>query len=472
MVAASLSAGGCGARAGVGCPGCDDGPGEPAAEASALPPEPGPLGDEPHSPQPSDLVAPPAPAPDFARPPGREQIPDAVPLEPPAPALEASPLCRPTAELDGSFRAASLRQLERLRGCRVVHGNLTLSTEDLGALAALEQVDGRLRITRATSLAGLQGLLRAGSLEIVRTNLENLAGLERLVTAGARLRIAENRRLRTLLGLNPRVGASRLEVVDNQELTDWGTLAPFRLGSLQLQSNPALVEVPPLGFEAAGEVLVSDSALRTLSLATGLRAADRLVVVDTPLLVDASALSSLSRVGLLRIDGTGLPDLAGLASLEAAEDIIISSNPSLERFAGLERLGALGDLSIERNPALREPPQFPELRELEDLSVSTNATLLAAPALPQLVQVRDLRFRDNAALGEVTSLGALQLAETLELARNAVLSRVELPELAEVSELVRVVCNPALAADQLPWIAREGVNRTDLRGNLGDAPCP
>ena len=185
-------------------------------------------------------------------------------------------------DIGGLITVNSDPDLAGLTGCATYHGNLSIGSgvEDLTALDSLSIVDGDLRIfsdTLTDGLHGLEGLsyvegtlaigsstgfgdtylpdllplgnLRhVGALEIRRTNLNDLRGLEGL---GATERLI----VEDCLGLGSLIGLDNLVAVTNQltvqrcaglaDLSGFDSLA--HVGTFTIADNAGLTSLDPLG---------------------------------------------------------------------------------------------------------------------------------------------------------------------------------------------------------------------------------
>lgn len=152
----------------------------------------------------------------------------------------------------------------------------------------------------------------SGDVQIDGTDLDTLAGLERLVEIGGDLRIVDNSRLTSLDGLD---GLRHVE------------------GKVELLENRALGRVSLKRLEEAEELVFSGTSL--LSQLGGLTALTqvrgRLYLAGHQALTDLHGLERLERVGALSLEQN--PALASLDGLDGLLDIegalVVRSNPAL-----------------------------------------------------------------------------------------------------------------------------------------------
>lgn len=160
------------------------------------------------------------------------------------------------------------QELVSFTGCKVIVGDLTISSptiRDLAPLAQVESIDGTLTLRDNDSLRdlnGLDALVQARDLSIVDNhNLRSLQGLDRLVEV-RRLVIDGNNSLRSTFGLTrlqrltslviqrsmlstiyslPLVGLETLILADNPRLHSVRGLAQLRdVSHIQISNNPLL----------------------------------------------------------------------------------------------------------------------------------------------------------------------------------------------------------------------------------------
>jgi hypothetical protein len=396
--------------------------------------------------------------------------------------MEADARCQNISRFTGPIRVSNRAELEPLRGCPTISGDLTLEgfdVPDLSALEALEQVRGALRISVGRSLSGLESLSSVGGLIIDGTlapTLEPLSGLSVVggEAASARLVVvARNPELRDLGGLSV-VRASSVEVVDNPQLaTLRGVRLPRVLTSFTVSESPRLRAIETeLGLEAVTDLLrIENTGLQSVFGLSGLTQAARVVLSGNPSLVDVSGLSGLRALSLLRVENTGLRNFDALSSLIAVETLIVASNAELEHVDSLAALVAGPDeLSVTDNAALLRLPSF-NVARTQQVAIVRNASLRSGPELGNLIDGGRIEFSENPQLSSLVGLPALQQAVTLEIRQNGSLVQVAFPSLRETSSL-RIVCNEQLPSAQLEPLLDVDARRVDLSGNLGSAqPC-
>jgi len=217
-------------------------------------------------------------------------------------------------------------------------------------------------ILRLDSLYALKKI--GGRLEISKTGLTNLAGLNQLDSVKSAMTIANNPSLLSLAGLEnlqfvgrfgesfgiDNYAESGLTISNNLELNDLQGLQNLKMieGCLNIFSNPSLVSIADLSslssigkceyFGGVGSTygsihISSNSSLFTLTGLNGIYSVEADVSIS-----DNSSLKSLTGLDNIQQIGGGL---------------FINSNDSLTALGGLEKLDSLGGcLVIEYNNSL------------------------------------------------------------------------------------------------------------------------
>lgn len=198
-------------------------------------------------------------------------------------------------------------------------------------------------IANAADAARFVGCTRIdGDLQVVRSELTDLAPLGELRSVSGKLEVTENSRLEELTGLE------RLEQV----------------GELSIAHNP----------ELAG-----------LSGLSRLHTASRVSLRDNPELVTLRGLDGLVTVERLVLDHNGLYNTGGLGALEQVGELVIRNNARLNSLQQLRSLSHAGWVEIRKNPLLCAHGMLPALTHVErGLDVRENRGL-AGPELRGLL---------------------------------------------------------------------------------------
>jgi hypothetical protein len=400
------------------------------------------------------------------------------------------PLC-PEGVYDDSVYVETERDLQALRGCKRITGNLTVSSESLSNLLGLEAlatVEGTLQIgptwsgetvgadtqfDRFKSLAGLENLRAVGALQLTSLGLTSLEPLAQLQTAGRieivhldgledlvglervrweSARIVQNARLRTLTGLRIPEAASLLELSENPLLESTSTLAPLReLDRLVLQGLPALASLEGLQDleQIHSELRISHcDALRDF---TGLGA-----VGPTLIVADNAELASLSgradRGALISITISNAPKLENLAGLltpttERLDGLLLMQLPKLTSLGDLAPLREIGELTVYSCSALTNVDGLENVRALSALTVVNAPHLQNLDGLANLERIDASLYLNNAP--ELSSLrGMAKLERASNLLINGLSSLTDLHGLEGIHEIdgVEIAANAALAS--------------------------
>lgn len=237
-------------------------------------------------------------------------------------------------------------------------GNPALATlAGLDALTAASTVE--LSENGLTSLAGLGGLTSVYRLAVEEEpHLTSLAGLSDALDVGDTLRLAELDALVHLDGLAfGRVDA--LYIVGNAALVDLaGVVGPGEVDYLYLTENPALADLTAFGAlvtrAPSGVFLQEDDALRSLD---GLDAFGELGGLQVRACRGIVTLGDLSRLttvdgSLLLDDLDALTDLTGLENLRTSQRVLLYDNDVLVDVTALHGLTTVEELAIVDNPSL------------------------------------------------------------------------------------------------------------------------
>jgi hypothetical protein len=360
--------------------------------------------------------------------------------------LQQDSRCIESPILQGDALVTTQSELDALGGCEEITGDLIIDVfadASLSPLAALRAVGGSLQLgafpqppgsyewepeqhqaLRAEvdailadgylpSLEGVDSLQRAGNLEISYVAAVDLTAFESLLSLNThhdsalagRLTIRDTA-LVSLEGLEEVTGISDVILVDNPALED--------IGSLTL--SPRLANVN---------------------------------ILNSPQLVDLSALAPITSLNTLTLVNLGVVNLDALINLGQVElDINLQENPKL---ANVDRLGQLyfvGGLTVTGNPVLTSLPPLANLSTIDYLMILGNAELRSIavdlPPRPEeyYVQGRPIQGMTRSYdIGDNPKLETLSLAKGLELAQhvaiyeNPALTRIDLGTLTSLDRL-------------------------------------
>ena len=304
------------------------------------------------------------------------------------------PHCDPTHVYDGSVLATTDEELEALRYYDVIDGDLV--------------IEGQV-----TSLGALHCLARLQGLSIRRTDIINLAGLE------------------------------RLELVS---------------GELLISGNPDLDDL------GAVESLTTVGA----ALRLGGYCDDQFGLCEDDVYTDVGGFRNLTSVGALHLTTTFVHDLVGFAALESiAGDLEIGDNGNLTNLEGLQKLREIpGDLSILGNRRLAS------LAGLENVArVGGNLTIDAYDGLVDMPSPRNSVLTNLDGLAGLTNVSG----DLVVTSNPALVSLRGLAELAGVRRL-EVTYNTDLPSCEADWllesIGSENVESYRFFSNTGSGTCP
>jgi hypothetical protein len=442
--------------------------------------------------------------------PAPEPLPPPIELSPPSagacafdprppPATTVNNAACPDGVFHGDARVRDAADIEQLKRCTHLAGNLTIELAELARLDGLESlrvIEGALLIpsptcaegscfganASLTSLRGLDNLRCVG--RDVSVNQPNGAGcnaldvraLRKLVEVGGTLTLSmcarsDADRLESLqrvwgdLATNTELNPGRLEDVYGALVQD-GPIGSFRrdmyvgcsagtapcrdgiLGcSYQATSD---VELAPLAscqlavrdVTVSGPDLTDLTPLRTLREVRG-----RLTLARLPHVASLQVIAGLTRVESIRIeDLDALPDLVGLDLLTAlAGELWIGGNAKLETLTGLT-LTTAGEVHLVDNPALSSLGALATLAgPLERLELRSLPSLNSLDGLQQVTSIRFLDVVDCSGLIDLSelTLGASEIIQLFDNPSLSTLQGVLLPSLTKVAE-VRLRALPSI----------------------------
>jgi hypothetical protein len=337
--------------------------------------EPGPpLAELPPSPRDLDGFAPTTPC--------YEPVP-----RPELPPLGPFPTCGAPNDLDAGVLAGDVlvetqEELAALAGTSAVSGTLRISgydefprIDDLSALAGLRYVGGDLVIydTRIETLNGLEALEAVGGSLIIDQNGElfDADALSQLRCVGESVELTWSSALVSIAALGGLESVRGSIQIYRSGLTDLTGLDNLEQvgGDLVLDRNATLTDISALSnLEALGGAfaLHSSPAVATLAGLENLERVGGLSLYSTTL-TDVAALTALTVIdGDVRIqENAVLENVDGLSNVEHISGALqVSYGEALSSF-GLGRLTAIGgDLRFENLPALLEFDALAGLREI------------------------------------------------------------------------------------------------------------
>lgn len=338
---------------------------------------------------------------------------------------------------DGDVLLQSRADIERLRDCTRINGNLTITTltlEDLRGLESLTSIDKDLLIAPAPQttsdpaaridprystksallrLAGLDNLERVHSLNLQGlTQLTDVTGLARLRAIRGILRVRQCDSLRDLLGLRSLGAVAELTVENNARLqTLLGqTLTTFP-SAIWLFDNPSLEH--PTGLVGAQRV-------------------ERLSLKALPALTQLTDLHGLTTALVATIDNCGsLKDLSGLEQLTTVSVFTLRDCAKLESLNGLTNLSKVDDgFYLNDLPALQSLRGVDNLQRASRLDVSGTAALPSLEGLENVWDVSTLTLIANQALTSLRGIEAVKGGAQLRIERNSQLPQCEIRRLA------------------------------------------
>jgi hypothetical protein len=390
--------------------------------------------------------------------------------------------CSSSPILAESVRVTQQSELAELAGCEEIAGDLLIDVfagADLSPLASLRVVEGTLELGAypafpdeiepqrlaeireqvdqvvadgyLASLAGLERLERAGSLDfyfLAAENLEPLLGLRELAgmpTLSDRMPEGflgiHSTALRSLQGLQNVDGIEHLVLSDNFELEDLGgiQLAPA-LVNINLVESPKLTSIAELAsVEQTGTLYLINLGIEDLEgLASLFIAESSIVLAGNRHLVDVERLSELTTSSLFINENAVLQTIPALPGMTYLDSFMAVGNPELETITLDLPVRGSGPDSVQ-GETLTDPIKL--------FDIGQNDKLTRISLTLGLKEGRFLAIYENPLLSSL-ALGTLTRLEELSIEGNPSLTTVDLGELQTVESL-SVIDNPTLVTAPL-----------------------
>ncbi|HTV21106.1 MAG TPA: hypothetical protein VMG12_20615, partial [Polyangiaceae bacterium] len=260
----------------------------------------------------------------------------------------------------GNVVAGRQEQIEALRGCTEITGDLTLrpfAEMDLTPLSELRIVRGDLEVGEAspgvdvsgrmTSLAGLESLEQVNSLSlrgVMASDLSALANLRRI----------------NVDPLGPHTDGGMFEIFSCDELVDLGGLdALADFADISVSGNARLNSLSGPHFPPRmRRISLAGGVLTDLSALGAVRTVDTFEVQQNTSIqhLDGLALENVGVLALIMNDG--LQQVDSLSSLESLENFLVARNPRLERLPSLDGVDFVKMVTVVDNAELRNVPTF------------------------------------------------------------------------------------------------------------------
>lgn len=437
--------------------------------------------------------------------------PPPVMMTPPAVAGPTQPVAEsscPKGVHAGNAVVRVKADIEKLRDCKQVSGDLLIISDELQDLTGLENlntVEGGLIVapneesasdfmsrpigiadSKIKSLKGLEGLKRVGTLVLLGLDVTTLEPLSSLETAPF-VWVRYMAQLRDLKGLE-KLDWEKFSLGNNDELQS--------LTGLRVQASKHVMfdvsESPKLSDLSVLQALVSVSDnIRLFGLdisdLTGLRALERVG-------------NSMTSAGGLWISGCArLRDLTGLGKLQSTAALVLNENENLDSLAGMALTAPPNTLSITGSPRLTSLApaipaggswnaqsvsleRLPGLKTLGDLATLQSATSLMVQECHGLTDLSGLEQLKTAGQIFITSCQGLTGVKGLDnltsvmgivaLSRNPALTNARpLGNLKSFGSVV-VEGNEKLPQCEVDWLAQQlkTMLPADLNGSMGTCP--
>nr|WP_295924009.1 hypothetical protein [uncultured Dyadobacter sp.] len=229
---------------------------------------------------------------------------------------------------------------------------------------------GQLHISGAdiTDLSGLSQITSAGSAIIMETGIQNLTGLENLITLQGGYQILENQALTSLTGLGD-VNELWISLTQNNALTNLTGMEHFTsINSLSVSDNSSLTSLKGLDNLT--------TVTRVLDISSGSQFAD------------LKGIEKLTDVGDLWLQNVhSLADISALANLTMITGWLYIRNCDLiTDLNGLSKVEEIGELALEFNQSLTSLTGMTSLRKITDRVVIANNEQLSECAIQAICE--------------------------------------------------------------------------------------
>ncbi|WP_147446878.1 hypothetical protein [Corallococcus sp. CA047B] len=369
-------------------------------------------------------------------------------------------VCHASRIHDGDFVVASAVDLVALAGVGRLRGTLRIDAPTLAEamLPTLSIIDGSLIVQgnsslRRTALSTLRFI--GGNVE-----LRDNARLDTLLLGddtraplrvGGSLTVENNPALPDLLGLVAVVPTDSITLRANNAVEDPGSLPNVLTlqGSLRIQDNLRMDRTPFLKLaHVHGDVLLENN-----SALPGPFGLERLETVDgalelnaNPQLEELHPLGKLTTVGTLSIVGNSkLANTVGFVNLVRAGRLLIQGNSVMSSAGDMPLLTHVEqDFTVKYNAGLQRVHRLPLLRSTSAVSIIGNDDLVSLEGFGALTRLSVLSSLGNPKLTTLGDFATLREVTFLNIQGNARLTDFNLGELARVTTDFVVVDNPKL----------------------------
>jgi gliding motility-associated-like protein len=322
-------------------------------------------------------------------------------------------------------------------GCDVIDGELIISGNDITSLNGLNSIKNirNLRITNNPilfTLNGLNNILEIDGLYVsYNNNLSNFNALNNLLTCNS-LSITNNPTIINLFGLNNLRNVRYVYISDNSSIRNLEGLNSIKnLDVLRVDFNDSLknlkgldslIEVSTIDISFNPELIDLDGLENLKSITNGL------TLYYNTKLSTLSHLLNLTRLeGLNLGQSNSLVNLYGLNSLKEIGGIEINNNANLSSLYGLDSLRKVdGNFLIQLNPMLINVDELNNLHIItEDLMISSNSSLEDIIGLSSLQTVHSILISGNERLISLIGLNRISILYTCQIISNNLLINLE-----------------------------------------------
>jgi hypothetical protein len=397
--------------------------------------------------------------------------------------LEVGARCVDSTIVEGEVFVAQQHELDALRGCEAIRGDLTVMVfegTDLSPLASLRAVSGALLLGATARpipdeiLVNPMGNELAEAFEISEAEsarsheiieagwLDSLHGLEALELVGKLTMYGVGapdllafESLRSLSDHPLRNEGGDLWIEQAKNLTDLrGLEGVAGIRSLRLSDNPSLQSLDGIDVSAR-------------SGAVALPRVDSVSLQRNPQLTDLTALSNVDSLGSLAIAESALENLDALANVTDITGVTLVGNQRLTNVNGLVNLTFAPDMIFLSNPKLESIPEFRSLAPIERFMVVDNAALRSVslnfwgPNRTYLDTMRQASDVDNPPTDEPRTIESG--SATIEVSDNPQLERLAFGGGMTSALLFQVNRNESLSSIDLGTL--RSLNTLSITGN-------
>ncbi|MFT4801938.1 MAG: hypothetical protein ACI93N_001713 [Flavobacteriaceae bacterium] len=269
------------------------------------------------------------------------------------------------------------------------------------------------------NLNGLSAIINAEDIFILKTQINNLSGLDNLIDVTS-LTLWFNDNIQNLEGLSSLENIVRLEMFINNSLVDLsGMTSVQNLENISLFENDNLISLSHLGFiTSINSFSIGGNAINSLSGLENLETVTGDFLVSNELLENFNDLANLQSIdGSLYItNNSNVLDISALDNIESLADLYIINCSNLQNFLGLENLTTVtGKLRIGFNPEITNLSFIKNIVSVGYLDIYENENLQTLQGIESIKHIEHRLFiESNPSLTTIEALNYMELPSSID----------------------------------------------------------